>query len=252
MIKKFESLEAIERSTTVERKNDRDNRIDSFLDLYEKFKALNSEQKRNFEPHQRSSLVTDNWHDRKNSSLVSTNRFINSNRKDYRQEVQKMIDLVKDRSSIERQENNNRKDDIIETIQKKKIDGDKEEKGIIRKGIVKDMLERIGRQQGNSTITNSKDGTLCKKLDIQRDIVKERNMIRKEKENDSLEKTNNSPRNDDSPKEMFERLKSIEKSMDYTRDNSLVELAKNIEILNTPVEIEEMKKDITVLEITEL
>ena len=66
--------------------------------------------------------MTDNWHDRKNSSLVSTNRFINSNRKDYRQEVQKMIDLVKDRSSIERQENNNRKDDIIETIQKKKID----------------------------------------------------------------------------------------------------------------------------------
>ena len=33
--KKLESLEAIERSTTVERKNDRDNRIDSFLDLYE-------------------------------------------------------------------------------------------------------------------------------------------------------------------------------------------------------------------------
>ena len=34
--KKLESLEAIERSTTVERKNDRDNRINSFLDLYEK------------------------------------------------------------------------------------------------------------------------------------------------------------------------------------------------------------------------
>ena len=153
----MESLEAIERSTTVERKNDRDNRIDSFLDLYEKFKALNSKQKRNFEPHPRSSLVTDNWHDRKNSSLVSTDRFINSNRKDYSQEVQKMIDVVKVRSSIERQENNNRKDDIIETIQKKKIDGDKEEKGIIRKGMVKDMLERIEIQQGNSTITNSKD-----------------------------------------------------------------------------------------------
>ena len=34
--KKLESLEAIERSTTVEIKNDRDNRINSFLDLYEK------------------------------------------------------------------------------------------------------------------------------------------------------------------------------------------------------------------------
>ena len=143
--KKLESLDDIERSTTIERKNDRDNRIDSFLNLYEKIKSLNSEQERNFEPHQRSSLVTNNWHERKNSSLVSTNRFINSNRKDYSQEVQKMIDVVKVRSSIESQENNNRKDDVIETIQKKKLDGDKE-KGIIKKGIVKEILERIERQ----------------------------------------------------------------------------------------------------------
>ena len=47
-------------------------------------KALNLEQERNFEPHQRSSLVTDNWHDRKNSGLVSIDRFINSSRKDDR------------------------------------------------------------------------------------------------------------------------------------------------------------------------
>ena len=73
--------------------------------------------------------MTNNWYDRKNSSLVSINKFINSNRKD----------------------------DIIETIQKKKLDGDKE-KRIIRKGIVKEMLERIERQQDNSTLTNSKDG----------------------------------------------------------------------------------------------
>ena len=33
-----------------------------------------------------------------------------------------MIDVVKIRSSIKRQENNNRKDDIMETILKKKID----------------------------------------------------------------------------------------------------------------------------------
>ena len=32
----------------------------------------------------------------------------------------------------------------------------------------------------------------------------------------------------------------------------IVELAKKIEILNSPIEIKEMKKDITVLEITEL
>ena len=48
--KKLESLEAIERSTKVERKNDRDKRIDSFLELYEKIKVLNSEQERNFKP----------------------------------------------------------------------------------------------------------------------------------------------------------------------------------------------------------
>ena len=150
------------------------------MELYEKIKALNSEQERNFEPHQRSSLVTDNWHDRKNSSLVSIDRFINITcRKDDGRNNLKTVDTIlterKDysyvvRSSIESQENNNRKDDIIETIQKnpgaiiqKKIDiidGDKEEKGIIRKGIVKDMLERIKRRQGNSTLTNSKDGTL--------------------------------------------------------------------------------------------
>ena len=88
------------------------------MELYEKIKTLNSEQERNFEPHQRSSLVTHNWHDRKNSSLVSTDRFINSNRKDYSQEMQKMIDVVKVRSSIESQENNDGKGDIIDTIQK--------------------------------------------------------------------------------------------------------------------------------------
>ena len=193
--KKLESLEAIERSTTVKRKNDRDNRIDSFLELYEKIKALNSEQERNFEPYQRSSLVIDNWYDRKNSNLVSTDKFINSNRKD----------------------------DIIETIQKKKLDGDKE-KGIIRKGIVKEMLERIERQQGNSTLTNSKDGTLRKELDIGKDIVKERNMTRKEKENDSLAKTNNSPRNNDSSKEMFERQNNemIRRKLDTKEEESLV------------------------------
>ena len=63
--KKLESLEAINRSNTVERKNDRDNRIDSFLEHYEKIKSLNLEQERYFEPHQRSPLVIDNWYERK-------------------------------------------------------------------------------------------------------------------------------------------------------------------------------------------
>ena len=40
--------------------------------------------------------------------------------------------------------------------------------------------------------------------------------------------------------------------MDHARDNSLAELAKKTEILNSLVEIKEMKKDITVLEMTKL
>ena len=85
-------------------------------------------------------------------------------------------------------------------------------------------------------------------------------MIRKEKEkeNDDLIKVVNKERRDSSKKsnsfkeEIDERLKSIERNMDNTRDNGLVELTKNIEILNSPIEIKEMKKDIIVLKITEL
>ena len=133
-------------------------------------------------------------------------------RKDYSQ-------VVKVRSSIERQEDNNRKDDIIETIQKKKldiIDGDKE--------------RGTKRQQGNSILTNSKE-TLRKKIDI----GKERNMMKKEKErynnNDSLEKVVNKEEKDNSSKksnslkeEIDERLKSIERSMTYTQENGLAKL----------------------------
>ena len=106
---------------------------------------------------------------------------------------------------------------------------------MIRKGIVKEMLEKIERQQSNSTLTNSKE-TLRKEIDIEKDIAEERNMIKKEKEDDSLvrkERTNNSPRNNDSLKEKInERLKSIKKFMTYTQDNGLAELAKKVEILN--------------------
>jgi len=45
----------------------------------------------------------------------------------------------------------------------------------------KEIIERMERQQGNSTLTNSKE-TLHKEIDIEKDIGKERNIIRKEKE----------------------------------------------------------------------
>ena len=64
--KKLKSLEATERSIIVERKND------SFLDLYEILKTLNSPLKneRDFEPQYRSSstkTMTDSWYINNNS-----------------------------------------------------------------------------------------------------------------------------------------------------------------------------------------
>ena len=78
-------------------------------------------------------------------------------------------------------------------------------------------------------------------------------MIRKENENDSLAKNDslkkvvNKEEKDNSLKEEIdERLKSIERSMTYTQDNGLAKLAKKIEILNSPLDIDR-KRDITIL-----
>ena len=143
------------------------------------------------------------------------------------------------------------------------------------------MLERIERQQ-----TNSKDGTLRKELDIGKDIVKQRNMIKKEEKDDS-------PRNnDDSLKELYERqnneiirrkldtkeierdsvvkvvnkkdkkcnslkekiderLKLIERSIIDIQNDNLTKLTKKMKILNTPLETDR-KRDIAVLNTTEL
>ena len=63
--------------------------------------------------------------------------------------------------------------------------------------------------------------------------------------------TNNSPKKNDSLKEKIDkRLKSIERSMIYTQNNSLAELTKKIEILNSPLDIDR-KRDITISNIIE-
>ena len=77
--KKLKSLENVERSiinTRVERKND------SFLNLVEKMKALNwtLEKEREFEPHHRlpsAKTMIDNWHNRQNDNLISTDISMN-------------------------------------------------------------------------------------------------------------------------------------------------------------------------------
>ena len=85
-------------------------------------------------------------------------------------------------------------------------------------------------------------------------------MIRKKLDTKEEERLVNKDEKDDSSKKrncfkekIDERLKSIERTMDYTQDNSLVEFAKKIEILNSPIEKKEMKDiRVLVLEITEL
>ena len=125
------------------------------------------------------------------------------------------IEIMQEKDDIERQKSNNKKDGLI-MERTTRI----EDKGMIRKGIVKEMLEKIERQNDN-TIKLANIETLRKKLHIERDI--ERHMSRKEIEkerhnSDSLEKVVNKEEKDNSSKkrnslkeEIDERLKSIER-----------------------------------------
>ena len=128
--------------------------------------------------------------------------------------------IMQERKDIERQKSN--KDSLIETSDERSMER---------------QVNRILK------LTNLKE-TLRKKLE------KERGMIRKEKEDDSLINKgwkNDSFKKSDSLKEKIdERLKSIERSMIYIQNNSLAELTKKIEILISPLDIDR-KRDIIVL-----
>ena len=122
------------------------------------------------------------------------------------------IEIMQEEDDIERQKSNNKKDDLImgkttrienkgknpnaiEIIQKKNLDIIDEDKGMIRKGIVKEMLEKIERQ--NDTIV--KIEAIRKKLDIKGDIERERQRSTLvELVNKGW--TNNSPKKNDSLK----------------------------------------------------
>ena len=67
----------------------------------------------------------------------------------------------------------------IETKQKKKLDiiGEDKEKEMLKKWIVKEMIERMERQ--NKKETNSIQ-TIRKKLEIERDIKKEKEITKEE------------------------------------------------------------------------
>ena len=110
---------------------------------------------------------------------------------------------------------------------------------MIRKGIVKEILET--NERPNDTI-------------VKIEVIRKKWDIEKERQMSTLVElvnkgwTNNSPKKNDSLKEKKnnERLKSIERSMIYTKNNSLVELTKKIKILNSPLDIDR-KRDILVL-----
>ena len=228
--KKLESLETMERSITntkVEMKND------SFLDILERMKTLNSE--REFEPHHRSPLtktMTDNWHKERNS--VIENWHINGNRKDDRElkATERPIAITyKDNKKDYKKDNKihelkdlftEKKDNShIEIVQDKLDinDGDKE-KGMMRKCIVKEI-----ERQNDNTLKLANIETLRKKLHIERDVEKERyNNDSLEKVVNKEEKDNNSKKSNSLKKEIDEKHKSIERSMTYTQENGLAKL----------------------------
>ena len=108
------------------------------------------------------------------------------------------------------------------------------------------IRKKIERQ--NDTII--KIEAIHKKLDIKEDIERER---QKSTRVELVDKgwTNNRPKKNDSLKEKIdERLKSIERSMIRIQNNSLTELTKKIEVLNSSLDIDK-KRHITVLNITE-
>ena len=117
------------------------------------------------------------------------------------------------------------------------MDEDKE-KGMIRRGIVKEMLEKIERQNNEK---------IRRKLDTKEEIEKERQKSTLVEQVNKGWKNNN---NDSLKEKIDERLKSIERTMIYTQDDSLAELTKKIEILNTHLDIDK-KRGITVLNTTE-
>ena len=84
------------------------------------------------------------------------------------------IQIMQEKDDIERQKSTNKKDGLI-IERTTRI----EDKGMIRKGIVKEMLEKIERQNDN-TLKLANIEALLKKLDIERDIEKERHTTRKE------------------------------------------------------------------------
>ena len=128
--------------TRVERKSD------SFLNLLERMKTLNSEKEREQKPHHKSILVktmTDNW---QNDNLVSTDILMNMTdiKNGKKDSLIKTKDEQNNLKTLKTTLTKKKESSAIEIIQKKLdiMDEDKK-KGMIRKCIVKEMIEKTER-----------------------------------------------------------------------------------------------------------
>ena len=155
--------------------------------------------------------------------------------------IRRKLDI---KEMVEKQ-NNKEEASSVQIICKKlemEIDLQKEKEFSLKKDIKrqKDIIEtndqrRIERQKDEDVIRRRL------KEEIGKDELKEREIVNKGGEN----------KNNKLKEEINKRLKLIERSMVDTQNNSLTELTKKIEILNTPLKTDR-KRDIAVLNITEL
>ena len=216
--RKLESLENIDRSaiyTKVEKKND------SFLDLYERIKALNSPLKKEieFEPHHRSSFtetMTDNWYinnslkediDKNLQTLKATDRLVDEETGPIKERIKhiedKLKDLTKERNTIE----NDRLKEMVEKQNNKEVSS-----------LVQIICKKLDTDRQKSLIETSKKESLHKKLiDNNKEIIK-KGMV-------------------EEMKEMFEKQNSedvgkvIIKDMQKPKTNSIKEsLCRKIEV----------------------
>ena len=265
--------------------------------------------------------MTDSWYINNNSkeeidknlqTLKATERRVDEETGPIKERVtrieDKRKDLIKETSTIESVR------DII---------NEDKERGKIRKGMVKETLEKFERQNGGKKevihrkldvkdeiekVNNSNDTLkemvekqnnkeeassvqiICKKLEIEIDLQKEKELslekdikrqkdiietndqrrIERQKDEDVIRRrrlkeeigkdelkereiVNKGEKNKNNKlkEEIDKKLKLIERSMVDTQNNSLTELIKKIEILNTPLETDR-KRDIAVLNTTGL
>ena len=165
--KKLESLENIDRFaiyTKVEKKSD------SFLDLYERLKALNSPLKneREFEPHHRSS----------STKTMTDNCYMNNYSKE---EINKNLPTLK---AINRSV-----DEKTDPIKERVTRIEDKDRGKIKKGMVKETLEKFERQK--SLIETSKEDNgekLCGKIETKEKVGKVKDML-KPKDNSTFKES---------------------------------------------------------------